>query len=136
MSDWTEYVGIPFRYGGRDRKAVDCYGLVRMVLRERFSVTAPDYIYPDAPEHVELADVALAAERDGFWSPVVKYLAPGDVVLLRANDLPTHCGIIIDKQFRMLHAQAGTCSCIERLTAPKWKNRIVGYYRARGLPDG
>ena len=41
---WTaDYVGLPFKEGGRDRQGLDCYGLLRLVINERFAGTVPEY---------------------------------------------------------------------------------------------
>ena len=39
LPDWVSaYVGLPFKEGGRHRDGLDCYGLLRLVINERFAV--------------------------------------------------------------------------------------------------
>jgi len=46
VADWAdEYVGIPWRWRGRDRDGVDCWGLVCLVFWERRSMRLPEYTY-------------------------------------------------------------------------------------------
>jgi len=39
----ADYVGLPFKAHGRERNGVDCWGLVRLVLAERFRLALPSY---------------------------------------------------------------------------------------------
>ena len=51
MYRWVnKYVGIPFKSGGRTSDGCDCYGLVRMVLKNEYSLILPmlDGKYIDA----------------------------------------------------------------------------------------
>jgi cell wall-associated NlpC family hydrolase len=36
MEDYTKYIGIPFKYGGRTHEQLDCYGLVMLLYKELF----------------------------------------------------------------------------------------------------
>ena len=35
---FDDYVGLPWRIGGRDRRGLDCFGLVRLVLAEQAGI--------------------------------------------------------------------------------------------------
>ena len=42
LPDWVSaYVGLPFKEGGRNRYGLDCYGLLRLVINERFGLMTP-----------------------------------------------------------------------------------------------
>ena len=49
----NEYVGLPWRWGGRDRIGVDCYGLLRMVYADMLEITLPDEQYLDSSEAID-----------------------------------------------------------------------------------
>lgn len=40
----NEYVGIPYRWGGRDESGLDCYGLVKLVYANEYGIELPDWI--------------------------------------------------------------------------------------------
>jgi cell wall-associated NlpC family hydrolase len=133
----ADYVGIPFRSRGRDRFGCDCYGLVAMVLREQFGADVPSYAeeYETATDQEEIAALIDSERRGGVatgagWRFV--YAAqPGDLVLLTIAGRPWHVGILVAPN-AMLHTRPGANAVLERLDAPKWKHRIVGYYRYAG----
>ena len=44
LPDWcAQYIGLPFVEGGRDRSGLDCYGLLRLVINERYAGSVPEY---------------------------------------------------------------------------------------------
>jgi len=137
--EWTSrYVGIPFRSHGRDRSGCDCYGLVRLVLREQFGVEVPSYAgdYPDALERAEVA--ALIARRQcsfsagdgGSWRAIAAP-APGAAIVLRIAGEPWHVGVVIAERW-FLHLRPGTDSCLERYDSIRWRRRIGGFYHYVG----
>jgi len=125
----NEYVGIPYKAGGRDRDGCDCYGLVRLVLRERFGKEMPEYgecISHGADESYRLIsdDMPLV---DAFRPDVPQ---AGDVVVLKMRGQPSHIGVYLGGG-KMLHTLAEHDSAIESVDGPKWVKRIEGYYRVR-----
>ena len=37
------YIGIPYVFGGRDHKGVDCYGLIKLLFTEQYDEALPDW---------------------------------------------------------------------------------------------
>ena len=72
LPDWVSaYVGLPFKEGGRHRDGLDCYGLLRLVINERFGGTVPEYegiAYRPGEDRGLLA--ALMDERIRLWRPI------------------------------------------------------------------
>lgn len=114
------YLGTPYRYGGMDRKGVDCSGLVCRV-------------YLDAAG-VQLPRTADAQARTG--QPIRREeLRPGDLVFFqepKAGKI-THAGIVssVDGQrVRFIHAATKRRQVVEDdLDDPHWRVRYVGARR-------
>ena len=129
---WTaDYVGLPFKEGGRDRQGLDCYGLLRLVINDRFAGAVPEYegiAYRDGADKDLL--VALMDERVRLWTPIrVGEEQPGDGILLRVMGRPIHVGVVVAKGW-MLHVEKDCDSLLERFTAgSRWERRVLGFYR-------
>jgi len=96
---WAEqYLGKPWVLGTSGPDTYDCWGLVRAVLREQFTIDVPAIIVPDC--------AGLAVVREAMaqfqhhpelqrWQPVA---APrhGDGVQMSAARTPWHVGIWLD----------------------------------------
>lgn len=127
------YIGLPFRAHGRGREGLDCWGLVRLVMAEQFSVPLPsfvmDYQSPfDSKSVAQLIDVQCKSWR----SVKAGSERCGDVIVLRIRGLPTHVGIVLGDQ-HMLHIERSIDSAIERYDRHQWKNRVHGFYRHHSL---
>lgn len=134
---WIDaYVGLPFVDLGRDRQGVDCWGLVRLVLAERFRVEAPawDGRYPDCDMR---SMRRMEAHVKGVLPLFERIEAPvaGDLVLVKVGGLPVHVGIVVAPGW-MLHAEFGIDSACERiLQQNRTPSSIEGLYRWRGAGD-
>jgi cell wall-associated NlpC family hydrolase len=130
LAPWaTEYIGLPFQNKGRDREGLDCWGLVRLVLSERFGKRLPSYTgqYQDCCDDLTvsaLVDTAIPIlKADRLSSP-----EPGSVVLIRLRGHLCHVGVYVGDG-QMLHARDGTGVVLEDLRRGAWKHRVEGYYR-------
>jgi len=137
MMHWAnDYVGIPWLDGGRTRAGCDCYGLVRLVLAERFSifVSAYDQFYVSTTEERQrIADTIQADKGPVGWKKLSEKAdaIPGDVALFKIWGLPIHCGILF-APLEMLHVRRGCDAVPESMTNPLWNKRLEGVYRYGG----
>ena len=128
----TPYIGLPFKPHGRDRNGVDCWGLVRLVLAERFAVNLPSYAdgYGSTEDARDIG--RLIRGELNPWRPVPSGAEqPGDVVLLRLMNQPMHVGLVVDPGW-MLHIEEGIDACLERYDGARWRQRVLGLYRYGG----
>lgn len=138
------YIGLPYADKGRDRAGCDCWGGVRLVLREVFGLALPDYAdcYTTADDSRSVA-AAVTAGLEHDWRPVTEPRA-GDLLILKIGGRPWHAALMVTAD-RFLHWMppgphgVQSFSCIERLDSPRWAKRIDGFWRctvAAGLPAG
>ena len=127
-----DYIDIDFVDRGRTREGLDCWGLVRLVYAERFGVLLPSLQdrYRDAQDGPCIADLCRTQMPD--WRLLEAPRARvGDVALFRVAGEPWHVGVLVARG-RMLHAQRGTRSCIERIDTTGWGPRLEGLFRFAG----
>lgn len=128
--NFSNYIGLPWRELGRDRRGVDCWGLVRLFYQEELQINLPIYegIGHGLNEHPDLAQEIHANMTK--WRETDKPKT-GDCVLINVGGQPVHIGIVAPKR-KMLHVAKGANAVIESLTNPKWAKRIEGFYTYAG----
>lgn len=142
-----DFVGIPFRDGGRTAEGCDCWGLVRLV-HAACGIDLPSHGEIGAGELSAIArriGAAIGTERGGdSWIPVTGLPRRAlDVAVMRsmraAGRVPVHVGVMIDDR-RLLHTEAGVDSHTVALTHASVAGRILGFWRHRLLertvPEG
>jgi len=131
----AEYVGIPWLAKGRGREGCDCWGLVRLVLAERFGVEQPSYAegYASPAEREEIAALLRGGVPANGWLQVDDGERPGDGVVFRLLNVPWHVGVVVGPD-EFLHVEEGIgAACIDRLSSHRWARRLVGVYRHERL---
>lgn len=121
---WTRYLGIPFLRGGSDHVGADCWGLVRLVYRERYRIELPD---PGPYDDSREAMLALVRQEMPRWRRV-EAADEGDVALFYLAGAPVHVGVCVAPNF-VLHVSSGHPSRIDRLDSPLLRGRLEGVYR-------
>lgn len=123
LPEWAgEYVGIRWTDRGRDKKTgLDCWGLVWLVLTERFGLELPPFIVtPESADAEE--ELASIQEQTGPWINVPKFSGQiYDVVQMKTfirdggsvRSEPRHAGILLAPD-RLLHVEENTKSVIVR----------------------
>ena len=92
--NWTDLIGLPWRYGADGPDAFDCWGFVRFVQREMFHRELP--VVP-VPEHWVAVQHLLQTHREhANWHRVLLTEAQdGDLVLMARNRIPVHIGVAL-----------------------------------------
>jgi cell wall-associated NlpC family hydrolase len=134
---WPDrYVGMAFVDGGRDRRGVDCWGLVRLVYQEQLSITLPDFAEIAAEDWRGASRAIEGATRSSDWRAVeLAGARPFDVVVMRGHSngrrpvsIVNHVGIVAPGGF-VLHAEEATDAVMVPLSSPSVGFRIAGVYR-------
>lgn len=129
---WSnDYIGISFVARGDSRDGADCYGLVRLVYRERLGINLPSFAesYLTTRESADIAALLSDARQSPEWEPV----RPGaerefDVALCRIGDYASHVAIVIGGG-RLLHADRESGVGTIRYRDGMWSKRIVAFAR-------
>jgi cell wall-associated NlpC family hydrolase len=132
MFAWVKrYVGIPFRSNGRTPDGCDCYGLVRLVLRDVYGIAVPELSgdYTDALSLRETKGL-FARNRPVLLAERQAEPEAGSVAVINERGYPCHLGIYAGGGY-LLHTTLKTGSVAQRLTHPDLAARIEGYYRVR-----
>lgn len=138
-----EYVGLPFKFKGRDRDGVDCYGLLRLVLMEKKGLALP--LHP----HKSWNPAASQTARARAAVNITRWIEQGlsdwlkvtggrvrvfDGLRLLEGGAKMHMGLVVSPGW-MLHAYDGSDAAIEPYGGPPDSgveyndNRIEGIYR-------
>lgn len=114
---WSDaYVGLPFAKRGRSRHGLDCYGLVRLVLRDMAGLDLPRFDVWDTREKV------LARETCGMTRVARGGERALDVVIMTADQwrggrwckAPLHMGVVVARG-QVLHIEEGRLSCVDNM---------------------
>jgi cell wall-associated NlpC family hydrolase len=125
-----DYVGIPFAEHGRTREGCDCWGLVRLVLGERWRVWLPSFArdYRDTEETDAIARTIIG-EQGKEWRRISgPFFREGDVALFRLAGRPVHVGLIVGWPW-MLHIERGIDAACDRIDGLRWARRLDSVWR-------
>ena len=124
---WSnQYIGIPYKAGGRDRSGLDCWGLARLIYEEQYKINLPSFSAEYTEDDTERMEELIDQYREG-WSQL-EAPEPGSLVLLRVLGSESHIGIVLEDN-NFIHIREGSDSCVESLVSGRWSNRIAGYYK-------
>lgn len=131
MAWWNDYSAIPFTDHGRDETGCDCYGLLRLVYRDRLQVELP--LLLDGYRHTEQRQILAnliqgSAMLIGFKPVALDDLQPLNVLIIRQAGADCHLGLLVSPSL-MLHTEAGRGVVVEDIRRPHLKPRIREAYR-------
>lgn len=134
------FVGVPFKHRGRNRKGLDCAGLVWCAY-DQLGVKHPDLSrYGREPHANGMMRVVLEALGAPVWQGKVgsfiarAQLAVGDVLVMRFDQEPHHMGIVgTDHLYglSLIHADGspGVRRVVEHGLDQRWQSRICAVFR-------
>lgn len=123
---FENYVGIPWRDGGRTREGLDCWGLFRLVYAEVLGIDLPSYSaeYSSAIDKIVIRRLVEGHKDD--WVKVDEP-KPGDGAMLIIMNRP-HIGVVIGDGY-LLHIERNSGALIESYRSLKMVNLLEGFYR-------
>lgn len=122
MRDYTDYIGIPFKYNGRTRQELDCYGLVMLLYKELYDIDIPDVVSPTFIKDIH----DLVASEKLKWTPTE--LQEGSVIVFNIRGYGSHVGFYIGDD-SMIHTWESTGGVTIERIGINWKHRILGIYK-------
>ena len=122
-----QYLGIPYKYHGRDiNEGVDCYGLITNFYRREFNIDLPDLPYrKDVKLGDEFSSVESNFNKIG-WNSADK-LNIYDVIVFRNMRFIGQVALYLYNN-KILHTARRTGSVLHDLSKER-KRRIIGIYR-------
>jgi len=124
---WVEkYLSIPFRDGGRSKRGVDCWGLVRLVYSQELKIELAEHADIPAKNLIAVAR-AISTEKDGEeWFPVAREdLKEFDIVVMTqyGGKTAAHVGIYVSPG-KVLHSETGCNTVLIDTTHVTVRERI------------
>ena len=124
---YNKYIGLPYKDGGRDTEGLDCWGLVRLVYKDKYEIDLPSFTnsYTTTNDREHLHE--LIARHKEYWELTTEP-EEGSVVLMRVLGTNTHVGIYLGNS-KFLHIRENTQAVVESIDSSTWKHRIIGYFK-------
>jgi cell wall-associated NlpC family hydrolase len=122
-----QYVGLPFKDGGRDRAGVDCWGLVALAYREILGIELPLYGEISAND-LRRVSREVDAGKDGWTRVDVPQAMDVAVMRLPSSARPGHVGLY-DGAGHILHAEKASGVALEDIRSPMIAARLIGFWR-------
>lgn len=106
-----QWIGVPYKFGGNDKKGVDCSGLIASIYPLVYNIKVP----------------RASAQMYREARPVKKNdLKEGDLVFFKINTPEVgHAGILLFADY-FVHASTSRGVMISRLSEPYWLKYFVG----------
>jgi lipoprotein Spr len=119
----AELIGIPFEYGGRTLKGLDCFGLI-MKLLEGDGVNVHDFGWNK--DSAIIQTMMLAAREGQHWVPCKPQ--KGAIILFRVGRYVRHVAYMLDRN-KFIHCWERSNGVVVERINEDWQNRIVGIYK-------
>ena len=117
----ANWIGVPYRAGGHDRRGVDCSGLVSVIYKNVY--------------HKKLERNSDDQRTGNCYKVGKSHLREGDLVFFhngRNRRTATHVGIYL-KQNKFIHASTSRGVIVSRLTEPYYQKCWMQGGRVKGI---
>lgn len=125
----NEYISVPFIEHGRDREGCDCWGLARLIYKERLGIDLPIFLdYKNTKDGKSISQIYESEYK--HWKNIkLGEEKSYDILVFKIMGLPTHIAIVVDKGL-MIHCEKGCGTHISEYNREvQWKTRLAGVYR-------
>lgn len=126
---YNNYIRIPFLDKGRTEKGADCWGLARIIYKNRLNIELPSFL---AYENTRDSNSINNLYRNHYknWESVEKGNEKEyDIIVFRMMGVPCHIGIVIGDGY-MIHCLEGSGTIISNYKKDQqWFRKIEGIYR-------
>lgn len=125
----NEYIHIPFKEHGREPDGCDCWGLARVIYKEKLGIELPTLLdYKNTKDGCSIA--GLYENEHKNWEEIpIGQEKEFDVLVFKILGLPTHIGVVISKGM-MIHCEYGIGTHVTEYNREfQWKKRLAGVYR-------
>jgi cell wall-associated NlpC family hydrolase len=108
LGQYEQWKGVPYRYGGQDRRGLDCSAFAQLTYRQRFGIHLPR---------------ETGAQRAVGNEVSRAHMAPGDLVFFDTGALSRHVGIYLGDS-RFLHVSERAGVMLSSLEESYWARRF------------
>lgn len=132
MFSTEKYIEIPYKDHGRDFDGCDCYGLVRLILKDEFDIELPDY----SNDYIDSEDGHVVSTLIDKYQPLIAGIKkdvpdPGDIAVFNYSGMPCHVGLYVGNN-KVLHIlRRSLFSVCEKIDSVHLKGRLEGFYEVR-----
>lgn len=129
------YIDVPFKHQGRLRSGIDCIGLVILVAKH-FGIVEQEFEDTNYPRRSPHSQAFIDRFKAKLIQKPNNKMQPGDVVILKADIFPCHCGIIGERngELTVIHAYAARRKVLEEyFLASEWDKQHVATFEFPGI---
>jgi lipoprotein Spr len=108
LGQYEQWKGVPYRYGGQDRRGLDCSAFTQLTYRQRFGIDLPR---------------DTGAQRTVGNEVSRARMAPGDLLFFETGALSRHVGIYLGES-RFLHVSERAGVMLSNLEDSYWARRF------------
>ena len=127
LDSFDKYKGLMYFKGGhgtREKPGYDCWTLTREFYKNELGISLPDF--SNQGKEANSLEFIESVTKES-WEEVQEPKF-GDVVCFWIMGRQYHFGVYLGKNL-FLHIREGSDSVVESVKSPRWKKRVLGFFR-------